>query len=543
MTLKLRVALQGGGAKLVTLMAAADALSDLQNEGKIEITQLAGTSAGAIVACMLASKDPMESYRLQTLKAANEVITHFEIKSWKSTIFWKLIQGTPIFPETKVRKFMHELFGDDRLSSVKIRTKLIASSVRNREKHVYDSSKDEYKIADVVTNSCALPLAFRSYLQSDLTVDGGLVSNFPAAELINENPEQDSLLGFSFEYEQEDDPADLLGYLGALASTAIESNVQYNAQRIQEVGGRVCKLPNHFSTFDFKRALGALETKPYNEAKLLARAKIEETLALLAQQSKAVNRAAGESIDTKLFRIYAALMKEFPVKAVRASTFITAHCLDVKVDSSTAKADEIIQTVDYRSQYPGEKIIAVRLGLATGGAIPMSNEKDDIRVTDSQGNQLDATSMIIEKNGYYSSMLVLDQPITLAAQQYLRVVHRTTQQGLMNDLIQYQRTAIRSVSRQDNTMEIDDIIIAVPVSRGPVVLTDLYDQIPLLQNEGLPYNQQAVMGHWKEGRLMTEEELRKAYYGLWPNGFDVLGWRTENLESGHYCGVLVQIAT
>ena len=49
MPLNLQLAIQGGGAKIVALMATMEAIDDLQQSGKLRVTRIAGTSAGALV--------------------------------------------------------------------------------------------------------------------------------------------------------------------------------------------------------------------------------------------------------------------------------------------------------------------------------------------------------------------------------------------------------------------------------------------------------------------------------------------------------------
>ena len=76
MATKIRLALQGGGAKLVSCIAAMRAVERLskphavegvEHPALIEVTQIAGTSAGSIAAVLFAAGVPMQT-----------VITYFE---------------------------------------------------------------------------------------------------------------------------------------------------------------------------------------------------------------------------------------------------------------------------------------------------------------------------------------------------------------------------------------------------------------------------------------------------------------------------------
>lgn len=53
--LNIQVAFQGGGAKIFALVAAAEVLKNFEREGRIQVTQIAGTSAGALVGTLYAA--------------------------------------------------------------------------------------------------------------------------------------------------------------------------------------------------------------------------------------------------------------------------------------------------------------------------------------------------------------------------------------------------------------------------------------------------------------------------------------------------------
>jgi predicted acylesterase/phospholipase RssA len=53
---KVQLAFQGGGARLAQLLPIAEAVSELRTKKKIEISRVAGTSAGAIIAVLLAAE-------------------------------------------------------------------------------------------------------------------------------------------------------------------------------------------------------------------------------------------------------------------------------------------------------------------------------------------------------------------------------------------------------------------------------------------------------------------------------------------------------
>ena len=59
----IQLAIQGGGAKICHLLAAMEAIQELERLDELKVTRIAGTSAGAIVACMYAAKIDFAGFR------------------------------------------------------------------------------------------------------------------------------------------------------------------------------------------------------------------------------------------------------------------------------------------------------------------------------------------------------------------------------------------------------------------------------------------------------------------------------------------------
>src|SRR5258708_2197430 len=63
MPVNVQLAFQGGGAKICDLLAAAEVVEQLWNDGRLNVTRVAGTSAGSIVACILGSDKSAASFK------------------------------------------------------------------------------------------------------------------------------------------------------------------------------------------------------------------------------------------------------------------------------------------------------------------------------------------------------------------------------------------------------------------------------------------------------------------------------------------------
>src|SRR5438093_12953171 len=65
MPFRLQLALQGGGAKIVHLVAALEAIENLQEDSRIEGTRIAGSSAGAIAGSVFAAGIPASTIKAE----------------------------------------------------------------------------------------------------------------------------------------------------------------------------------------------------------------------------------------------------------------------------------------------------------------------------------------------------------------------------------------------------------------------------------------------------------------------------------------------
>src|SRR5687767_9462058 len=113
MAIKCQLAIQGGGAKLVALLAAMEAVQNLQDEGRIQVTRVAGTSAGAIVAALFAAETDLAAARTRLVRTfGNDVARFFPpptIMKLVRTTWWS---GKPLWNETDLRPILEPLFSE-----------------------------------------------------------------------------------------------------------------------------------------------------------------------------------------------------------------------------------------------------------------------------------------------------------------------------------------------------------------------------------------------------------------------------------------------
>src|SRR5437879_3733318 len=105
----IQLAIQGGGAKIYALMAAMEAVQDLQEKGIIKVTKIAGTSAGAIVGCLFAA-----GIRMETLRARLRGMSTKEIKRLFPDVgvpgaMLKFTRGQPLWETSRLEAFLTSL--------------------------------------------------------------------------------------------------------------------------------------------------------------------------------------------------------------------------------------------------------------------------------------------------------------------------------------------------------------------------------------------------------------------------------------------------
>ena len=297
MSRNIHLALQGGGAKIYGLVAALQAVEELEDAGQIEVKSLAGTSAGAMVAVLYAAGVRAREIRRALAEAPlHEMLGRPVRRGSRKPTWWlsawqhrneisKLLKLQPLADPKIVYELVRKLLADQlgkpnpRLEDLPRPVAVVASDLRSRGKVVYASSgpRSDVEAARAVVDSTAIPFYFRvpnGNPRDDLFIDGGVCSNLPADEL--EPEEGDAIVAISFRAGRRETPITALQFAGALIETAIESNVA----RSKAGDVLVCELePYGIGTFDFGRAQEELRSESsaaYNDALRTTRSFLEK---------------------------------------------------------------------------------------------------------------------------------------------------------------------------------------------------------------------------------------------------------------------------
>ena len=260
MPFKMQLAIQGGGARLALLMAAASPIQTLIRNKDIELTRVVGTSAGAIVAAFLAADIDIETFRQVLLARREELLRSFG-KHNMAHIGWCYWRGERIWNPDMLQQLLEAQF-----KPRKINTIADAIAVRGTELQIiYTDLADgdgkpfpvDKPVVGALLDSCGLPGAFKTY-KTGSVVDGGIAHNFAWENLsgpAGSNAKYGPVIGIMLDREIPNKaPETALQFTGALLSTAIDSATERARAKLGK--GQIFSIPADFGTFEIEKGLG-----------------------------------------------------------------------------------------------------------------------------------------------------------------------------------------------------------------------------------------------------------------------------------------------
>lgn len=540
--MKVQVVFQGGGAKLCALIAAAHALQDLEKDDLISVTRLAGTSAGAIAACLFASEMPMETVRERLRMRGPKFVDKIAPTRSKLGIAWRIARSRPIYDEAELRRFLEGLFTHDgrrfdRFAQLRRPVMLTASDLLNSQKIVAGAASDF--VIQRIVDSCALPFAFRTARVGGTVVDGGICENLPVDELIAEQATLGRVLGFSFDHPPGGDPPQgFLCYAIALLNTAINNSMQRAARTIGE--DRVFRIQTRFGIFDFRDALAdGLADDHYQRVRsqcrdwlhdMVGRARVAEPGAQTEMLTPSARLLPAHDLAERIHAVHQ--RQQFPgnFRIARSALIVTANCLLSDNDARSELPDGIVQEVELHPQ--GRPLHSFSLCLKSSGTSPVQGATT-WRLLDASGQPCDYTAIPVCRRDdagqeLHQMVFFFHPPLECGDKAPYRLVQSNGQFNTLRDIAASGSDWLRMKSQNLALIELFDIVVYLPEAYQQVDLSELPDNLRVdAKKEPMP---------WTPGRKMTCRELMA--YPLPPKGFVAKGWRATNVPNGHSLGVL-----
>lgn len=298
--IKIQLAIQGGGAKIVALMAVLEALEGLSD--KFEVTRIVGTSAGAIAGTFFASNVGIAKIVKHWSEGGlNDLLSSLSIRHYRFvpknvSLLMHLTKKKPVWESAKILTYLNEALKKDGSSIVTfddlkkrrgIHVTTISTDLNSRDSK---ASRLEDRVVPALLDSAGLPYLLRKWHTGDspVVVDGGIGNNLPATRLDIKHVEDLAVcVSFKPKVEPNTNPQDFRTFSLALLDAAIEVATSQSASIV----------PNtHFvettlNTFDFNAALAALDNGEYQTIKGAASKWFNElyetTTTLVAQRATA----------------------------------------------------------------------------------------------------------------------------------------------------------------------------------------------------------------------------------------------------------------
>lgn len=432
--LPIRIALQGGGAKLMPMLAVAEAIQHLRNKQEIEIRGIAGTSAGAIVAAILALDINPRDFANRLSEKGDIYIERISGKYDKFTIvkITKILRATffskPYSSTDELRKILLEVFTnvspefsqETTMSEVKkyIKSdnplKIVVSDLHRSKKSVISSEENAGEsLLDAIVHSCALPIFFRNRaaLSASPLVDGGLYNNFPTEEIC-EDPNS-NIIGITFSQPSAIPKLNNgLSYLLHLLLSTIDQSVRKSRDLVSP--DDLISIETDISTLDFDKALAAKPgTSTYENVKSVALSDLRKYVR--RKNSRTRTRTINELIrdNQRIFENHHLNVKKRQIFLGLAITFS-----DLAKEGEPKHSRYSEQTLKSRFSAINEPIYAVSLGsFEPLDSSPLTGFC--IRVLDDKKNELGFTqvpgfnTVQVEKENhdFISTLIYFDSPV------------------------------------------------------------------------------------------------------------------------------------
>lgn len=557
MATKIRLALQGGGAKLVSCLAAMRAVERLsrehidQNGNKcpplIEVTQIAGTSAGSIAAVVFAAGVPMQTV-LTYLSAQDPKRVFPKRPRWPlltAAMGRAVIDGQALLQPhianlltQGARVARHnpppQTFNELEIPAVVVVSDLLARRALKR-------TGAEPLIQSVI-DSCSIPFILKNVRTANNAqlVDGGLCANLPAE--ISPLSDDEETLCFSYVPDPPDVADTTPKYALAALFTAIDSHV---ARIRDERRDFVHEIETSIKTLDFEKAVGqqlvglnlelqGIETK----AEAFIRRAVEKIEAEREHKKGRIAAIAGDPWMAALegdgpiadhlvksmrehYRLHAINAPNCKLRYVQSHLHVVGHSLLALNGRSgeSVPADYVNTETIYEVAEGVLSSHAVAMGLAAANLFKTTPEIQIFR--DGEYRDVDpgevfnvaALSDTEEKHKIQRFMLICFRTPLPAGTRFKFTV-KDEVGGMVAKLLEAKEDDLFINPTRKSTKDPDLIEISVAFPR-------------LLAKRVTMFRHGEMDGH-SAGRLMTDDELRERQL-LAPNGYRCQGWRWEGV--------------
>lgn len=542
--LKMQLAIQGGGAKIVALMAAMEAIDQLQTDGILRVTRIAGTSAGALVGAIYAAgPGMMKEARIRLQAVSSQDIARMFPSPFSPGNSLRLIKlllwGHPFWRTGDIEAFLDRVLrnGNSKFERINqfcapsarnIVLKIVSTNLSSAIKWTHEG--DEPLIPSLM-NSAGLPYCFRTWSKSGspVIVDGGICENLPSDELQQPKDIEEfgKVVGITFSAPKQPAIDNAKRFSVALLEAAMQNSMQRAKQRLGD--GYIFEIPTNIGTFEFQKALECVKEER-GEYELIKKEALvwfedftsrEKASAVAGTTVMIGDPWAKQSIEMmdklgELYRIHHSnRQREFS----DCSLVVTAKCLAREGDRDFGQPDEVKYSSIFRTK--ADEIACQRITVSSTTHLShlqrtnwswtdLSNQERTIKAID-----LPMRSVGAKPGMDRQLLLFLDPPLPPESGPY-RFEFVDLVQDFMKPLSEGRQDSLYYLSSPVNgTIKKVDLVLFIPHDTPTLRL------VPRNESPG-----------WE----MNREEL--ARYEI-PVGYRSVGWTAQDVRAGTEVGMRI----
>jgi predicted acylesterase/phospholipase RssA len=352
MAVRVQLAIQGGGAKLALLLAAAEPLQTMIGNGDLTLTRVVGTSAGAIAGALLAADISIEAFRRTLLGKKASLLSAYSAPSWTDLLKLLGSNGNPIWSEDPLKQLLESEFKARRITTIaeveavrNTKLLILRTNLSAANSEVVPATEP---IVGALLDSCGLPFCFRTW-QTGPMVDGGVTSNFgwhTLAEPPASGEDYGPVLGIMFDREPPNtSPRGPKAFCLSLLGASIDSATERARQSLGK--GQIFSIAPRFGTLEIEKGLNQGLDQDY----ALVKAESKQWFEDFVEDPEAIRGDiwSGESLPTmtKTARMYRQQHGNRPIEYKRCAMRYYAHGLSAKRRSDMVSYQMEFHTLNY----------------------------------------------------------------------------------------------------------------------------------------------------------------------------------------------------
>lgn len=555
----IQLAFQGGGAKFAVMLPVADAFITAHRRGDLQIKAVAGTSAGAICAALVACNadfskvlDFLDSQGdgwvsrlipadIQPLVELKSLPKWWHLKTWYKhrhaiydVIYGVAWSGRPILNGNALRDFFRALF-ESSTGSDEHEIEKCTSSLTIIASNIVASTAVEHKkgpLVPALVDSCALPIIFRSFasLSGSHHVDGGLCDNLPVEGLLSDVA---SPVFAVYPVSPEKEPSttnNIFTYLLALLSASINHGVSRSKAMIE--APFQFEQKTELGLLDFRGALEQLRDENwYKEEKEAALARIEDFLTSYGSIASPNESRVVDVIDVDQYRkVLDELSRDFAANFEQTVSrfMIRVNCdklFQDKKDAVRRKADTVTRVSEVKVLGDDVRYYRSNLRLSGTSIVPTVWS---VRNLSRNNREIPIRALALEdrqdrKPAKHCLIQFIDPKKHFSKDEMLEIrgVYPTSPSGDMRGLNFQQNEFFGFENVEWDNIQTAELVLIYPKKLGRLGLFSDPNRSTRLDEE------------------MTKMEFGKDFRAALDNGMDVQGRSVKNLKKDEKLYVLV----